>query len=114
MKNKFFGCMYKIGIDLGGTKVEGIVLDSSSNEVFRKRMPNGKEKGYEFLLNNIKSLYKQCLDKCNSEKHTVGLGMPGSLVRETGLLKNSSNIPCMSQKPLELLICHPWLHLLNS
>ncbi len=110
MQNKFFGYMYKIGIDLGGTKVEGIVLDNESNEVFRKRMPNGKEKGYEFLLGNIKSLYKQCLEKCNSEIHTVGLGMPGSLDRETGLLKNSSNIPCMSQKPfltdLERILDH--------
>ena len=51
--------MYRIGIDLGGTKVEGIVIDENNEELHRKRMPNGREGGYDVVINNIASLYKE-------------------------------------------------------
>ena len=61
--------MYKIGIDLGGTKVEGIALDHDNKEVYRRRMPNGKENGYEALLGNIKSIYDDIVEHIGKEPH---------------------------------------------
>lgn len=89
--------MYKIGIDLGGTKVEIIVTDENYKEVFRKRLPNGKEKGYDFVLDRIKDLYIDACDEINNAQHTLGLGTPGAISKETGLLKNS-NIEMMNGK----------------
>lgn len=48
--------MYKFGIDLGGTKIEGIILDAQNKEIFRQRIPTEQEKGYNHILNNIKNL----------------------------------------------------------
>ena len=91
--------MYKIGFDLGGTKVEGIVLDAEGKEVARKRRLNGKENGYDYVLENIGSLYKELLEDINGAEHTLGLCMPGSISKKTGLLKNC-NIQCMNGLPL--------------
>ena len=91
--------MYKIGFDLGGTKVEGIILDADGNEVARKRRLNGKENGYDYVLENIGSLYKELLEEIKGAEHTLGLCMPGSISKKTGLLKNC-NIQCMNGLPL--------------
>ncbi len=90
--------MYKIGIDLGGTKVEGIVTDENNKELFRKRYPNGKEGGYENVLGVIERLYGELCGAIDNAPHTLGLGTPGSISKETNLLKNS-NIECMNGKP---------------
>ena len=45
--------MNKIGIDLGGTKIEGILLDNDNNIVERKRIPTQQEKGYDSIINKI-------------------------------------------------------------
>ncbi|HEX3045478.1 MAG TPA: ROK family protein, partial [Bacillota bacterium] len=42
--------MHKIGIDLGGTKIEIIVLDDNNQEIFRKRIPTEQERGYAAIL----------------------------------------------------------------
>ena len=46
-----------LGIDLGGTKIEGIVLESKENpkEIIRHRINTEEEKGYSQVINNIKS-----------------------------------------------------------
>jgi fructokinase len=90
--------MYKIGIDLGGTKIEGIVLDEQLNEVYRKRISTEQEKGYEHIQNNIASLYRDMVDKIRNATHTFGIGTPGSVSTKTGFLKNSNTI-CLNDKP---------------
>ena len=80
--------MYKIGIDLGGTKVEGIVLDENNKELYRKRFPNGKEGGYDNILTVLKTLYTDLFHFINGAEHTLGLGTPGAMAKETNLLKN--------------------------
>lgn len=92
--------MHKIGIDLGGTKIEGIVLDPDNKELYRKRIPNGKEKGYDHILDNIKHLYEDLCENFNNKPHTLGLGTPGSISKQTGLL-STSNIQCMNSKPFQ-------------
>ena len=51
--------MFRIGIDLGGTKIEGIVLDASGHELFRKRVDTQQKKGYTHILNRIKGLHDE-------------------------------------------------------
>lgn len=102
--------MHKIGIDLGGTKIEGIVLDTDNREVTRKRIPTEQEHGYEHVLNNIAGLYRDLAASLDGAEHTLGMGTPGALSVRTGLLKNSNTV-CMLGKPvkqdLEALIERP-------
>lgn len=90
--------MNKIGIDLGGTKVEGIVIDDQGNELFRKRLPNGKEKGYEVIIATIAQLYEE-LKAVAGSKYTLGVCTPGCIDKLTGKLKNC-NIMTMNGHPL--------------
>ncbi len=93
--------MYRIGIDLGGTKIEGIVLDPEGKEVFRKRIPTEKEKGYEHILHNIVALYGDLARSIGNKPHTIGIGTPGAISPRTGLLKNSNTV-CMIGKPVKV------------
>jgi len=90
--------MFKIGIDLGGTKTEAIILDSELKEIFRKRIHTEQEYGYEHILDNISSLYKECSQFIGQASHTFGIGTPGSVSAKTGMLKNSNTV-CLNGKP---------------
>ncbi len=90
---------YRLGLDLGGTKIEGIVLDPGGREIFRLRVPTGQEKGYTHILRNLAEVYQKLVLKIEHEPHTVGIGTPGAISGETGLLKNSNTL-CLNGKPL--------------
>ncbi len=92
--------MYKIGIDLGGTKIEGIVLDDRDHEVFRKRVPTEREHGYQHIVGNIVTLYGNLRKAIDDAPHTFGIGTPGAISLKTGLLKNSNTV-CMNGMPLK-------------
>ena len=92
--------MFRLGIDLGGTKIEGVVLDREGSVCFRHRIPTEREKGYEHILDNLAGLYRQMLEEIKHEAHTLGLGTPGAISPRTGLLKNSNTV-CMNGKPFK-------------
>ena len=92
--------MYRIGIDLGGTKIEGIVLDAQGKELFRKRVETQQEKGYAHIVNRIKGLYDELVAGIQGAPHTFGIGTPGAVSPRTGLLKNSNTV-CMNAQPLK-------------
>jgi fructokinase len=92
--------MLRLGIDLGGTKIEGIVLDENGKECFRERIATEQEKGYEQILRNIKKNYDTMVTHIGGKDHTFGIGTPGALSVRTGLLKNSNTV-CMNGKPLK-------------
>jgi fructokinase len=92
--------MFRIGIDLGGTKIEGIVLDVPGTELFRKRIDTQQEHGYLHILNRIKSLHADLAANIAGAPHTFGIGTPGAVSPRTGLLKNSNTV-CMNGKPLK-------------
>ena len=92
--------MLRIGMDLGGTKVEGIVIDEQDNEVLRKRVPTEQEQGYDHIISNIGGLYRELVADIDGASHTFGIGTPGALSLKTGLLKNSNTL-CMNGKPLK-------------
>jgi fructokinase len=91
---------YRIGIDLGGTKIEGIVLDASGHELFRKRVDTQQKKGYAHILNRIKGLHDELAAQIKNQPHTFGIGTPGAISPRTGLLKNSNTV-CMNGQPLK-------------
>ena len=92
--------MFRIGIDLGGTKIEGIVLDDQGKELFRQRIETQQEFGYRHILNRIGELYSELAGKIRTQPHTFGIGTPGAVSRRTGLLKNSNTV-CLNGQPLK-------------
>ena len=89
--------MIRLGIDVGGTKIEIAALDESGRVVARHRRatPGGS---YGETLKAIADL----VDRVESElgcRASLGMGTPGSLSRATGLLRNSNSV-CLNNKPL--------------
>ena len=91
--------MNKVGIDLGGTKIEGILLNENFDEITRKRIPTNQDQGYDSILKSILSLIQDLRLKSNSET-SIGICTPGIISKDTGLLKNS-NTQCLIGKPLK-------------
>lgn len=92
--------MFRLGIDMGGTKIEGIVLDENGEEHFRKRIPTEQEQGYDHILNNITSLVSDLVASFDGDEHTLGIGTPGAVSRNTGFLKNSNTV-CLNGMPVK-------------
>jgi len=82
-----------LGIDLGGTKIEGIILKSDKEpiEIERLRINTEEDKGYNQIINNIKRLVDILENKVNYKFKKIGIGTPGTLDPETQLLKNSNS-----------------------
>ena len=91
--------MYKIGIDLGGTKTEGVLVDEQFQVIERKRVPTNQNNGYESILNIIKDLISDLKEK-NNEETSIGVCTPGALSKESGLIKNS-NTQCLIGEDLK-------------
>ena len=87
----------RLGIDLGGTKIEGIVLDADGAERCRERIqtPQGD---YESTLDAVADLVAR-LESEVDPVCSVGIAMPGSVSRATGLMKNSNSV-CLNGQPL--------------
>ncbi len=85
----------RIGIDLGGTKIEGVLLHADGRLEPRRRVatPQGD---YQAILDAIAGLVDH-LDPCG--RLPVGIGTPGARSPETGLLRNS-NSTCLNGRPL--------------
>jgi fructokinase len=82
----------RIGVDLGGTKIEAIALDGAS-EVLRRRVPTPRG-DYEATIAAVSSLVREI------GAGTVGVGIPGALSRVSGLVKNA-NSTWLIGKPLK-------------
>ena len=91
--------MYMIGVDLGGTKTEGVLVDEELQVIERKRVLTNQTNGYESILNTIKDLVSDLKEK-NNEKTSIGVCTPGALSKESGFIKNS-NTQCLIGKDLK-------------
>jgi len=97
-----------IGIDFGGTKIEGVVLkcDFENAEniddfvVYKERIDTQARYGYDHLVKRLSDFIRHILQKMKLEPDncTVGIGLPGSIIRRTGCVKNS-NTTCLNNKP---------------
>jgi len=91
--------MNRIGIDLGGTKIEGILTDENYKIITRKRIPTNQDEGYNSILESIKNLILELVQESN-DKVSIGVCTPGSLSLGTGLIKNS-NTQCLIGKDFQ-------------
>jgi fructokinase len=87
----------RIGIDLGGTKTEGVILSADGNEILRKRCLTPRPGSYQAILDTITTLVEE-LEKFVGEKCSVGIGTPGALAPNDGVLKNC-NTTCLIDQP---------------
>lgn len=90
------------GIDLGGTKIEGVILKSVENPevLVRKRIPTEQAKGYEHMLHQIKKLIALMSEEIGTLPDKIGIGTPGTLDPNTQTLKNS-NTTAFNGKPFK-------------
>ena len=79
----------QIGIDLGGTKIEGIALDRAGEELARQRVPTPQ--AYDLTIAAIVSLVAH-LEAATGQRGTVGVGIPGAVMPDTGLVKNANSV----------------------
>ena len=89
--------MYKLGVDLGGTKTEAVLLDENFSVIKRKRIPT-PQNDYQKILDSISSLVLD-ISK-NVTDFSLGVCTPGSISKQTGLIKNS-NTQCLIDKSLK-------------
>ena len=87
----------KIGIDLGGTKTEGILIDDSGKEISRTRIKT--EKNYDGTIKGIISIVKKFENDFGNSK-SVGIGMPGAVSTDSALVKNANSI-WLNDKPFK-------------
>ncbi|MBV8093692.1 MAG: ROK family protein [Acetobacteraceae bacterium] len=80
---------FRIGIDLGGTKIEAAVLARDGTEVFRHRVPTPR--GYDETLRTLAGLVCEAEQRV-ADQASVGIGIPGVISPSTGLVKNASSI----------------------
>ncbi len=88
----------RVGIDLGGTKTEVILLRGDSSEVFRYRLPTPRE-DYHATIETIAELVERAEQAADKTLLPVGIGIPGTVSRKTGLVKNA-NSTWLNGRPL--------------
>src|SRR3989441_280105 len=74
----------RIGVDIGGTKIEALALDTAGREILRRRIPTPRG-DYPATLAAVAGLVREIGDG------TVGIGIPGALSRATGRVKNANS-----------------------
>jgi len=79
----------RIGIDLGGTKIEGIAIGDDGSERLRRRIPAPRG-DYQRTLDAVAGLVLE-IERGVGARGTVGLGIPGTISPATGLIKNANS-----------------------
>ena len=90
--------MNRVGIDLGGTKIEGVLLDDDHNVIKRDRVLTEREKGYDAIIEKIIGLV-QTLISAGDVNSPIGICTPGSIDPTSSMMKNSNTI-CLIGQPL--------------
>ena len=104
--------MNRLGIDIGGTKIEAVVLDSNGNILIRTRVPTERANGYEHILNQLAKLHFEIKNHLG-DKFYFGVSVPGPLNNNGDMLKKSNTI-VMIDKPIkkdleQIFSCEPIL-----
>jgi fructokinase len=88
----------RIGIDLGGTKIEALAIDPAGRELARHRVATPRH-DYEGSIQVMAGLVRQ-LEQETGRSGTVGVAIPGSISAVTGLIKNANSV-WLNGKPLD-------------
>jgi fructokinase len=104
----------RIGIDLGGTKIEGVVMADDRTIVARVRQATPAAEGYGAIIDRIAAITHE-LEAAANAPCTIGVGTPGAISSRTGRMKNC-NTTCLNDMPLkadleqalkrEVRLCH--------
>ena len=89
----------KLGIDIGGTKIEAILINEQFQVIERKRVPTNREEGYYQIIHRVTNLANE-LKEFGNINSSVGICIPGKIDIQKGTLKNSS-IACLIDQPLQ-------------
>ncbi|MFZ6010041.1 MAG: ROK family protein [Bacteroidota bacterium] len=90
------------GIDMGGTKLEGVILRSAKDPevLFRDRIPTEADQGYEHMLRQLKKLFDKMKKEAGFKPARLGIGTPGVHDPKTGLMKNCNTV-ALNGKPMK-------------
>jgi predicted NBD/HSP70 family sugar kinase len=88
----------RLGVDLGGTKIEIIALDRQGRELLRRRTATPKD-DYGATLRTLSQLVGEA-ERDLGSRGTLGIGTPGSISRATGLLRGSNSV-CLNGQPIK-------------
>ena len=90
------------GIDLGGTKIEGVILESidSPNPIVRKRVDTEAAKGYEHIIGQLSRLVTEMGTTSGLKPSAIGLGTPGVLDPTLKVMKNCNTV-VLNGRPLQ-------------
>lgn len=89
------------GVDLGGTKIEAVVIreNEPSSVIARLRVPTEADKGYQHVIAQIEDVISRLESESNQHRaKRIGVGTPGSTDPTTGLIRNSNTV-CLNGKP---------------
>jgi fructokinase len=106
---------YRLGIDLGGTKIEAILLDPTGRSLLRERTPTPRDPDgpaeYDKIRNTVHTLIRQTLEKVPRDRAcTIGVGIPGTINARTGRVQNANTTGLIGhpfQQDLERLLDRP-------
>jgi fructokinase len=106
---------YRLGIDLGGTKIETILLDPKGNSLLRERTATPRDTNgpaeYEKIRNAVHKMIQRTLKKVPQDQAcTIGVGIPGTINNQTGLVQNANTTGLIGhpfQQDLEQLMGRP-------
>lgn len=79
---------FRVGIDFGGTKIEIVAIGNDGKETMRKRVANPLE--YDASIRAIRELVES-VEQAQGGSATVGVGIPGAVSPDTGLVKNANS-----------------------
>jgi fructokinase len=90
------------GIDMGGTKIEGVILRSTKNPeiLFRDRLPTEADLGYEHILDQVKRVVDLMIAHAGYKPERIGFGTPGALDPKLGVMKNCNTVT-MNNQPMK-------------
>ena len=94
--------MYLWGVDLGGTKIEGAIVDiaQAGRALWRVRVPTESQSGYDHVLGQTRKLIEE-LEAASGlpRPDVIGFGTPGTVEPATGTMKNCNTV-CLNGRPL--------------
>ena len=92
---------FRVGIDLGGSKTEAVLLDPLDAVLFRERRPTPLAEGYHAILASVAELVREAASRLPRESgYSVGIGIPGSVDAVTGLVRNANSV-CLIGRPFQ-------------
>ena len=81
-----------LGVDLGGTKVETSLVDTTGHILASHRSPTQPDKGPEGVIADVIQCVKNCLGEASKSARALGIGMAGQIEKDTGIVRFAPNL----------------------